>query len=39
LAVADGVGGHNSREVASEMAIDTLNNITEKYNENYQLKR
>ncbi|UXM84173.1 PP2C family protein-serine/threonine phosphatase [Methanococcus aeolicus] len=35
LAVADGVGGHNAGEVASEMAINTLKEIiTEKYNEN-----
>ncbi|MBW9221010.1 serine/threonine-protein phosphatase [Methanothermococcus sp. SCGC AD-155-M21] len=34
LAVADGIGGHNAGEIASEMALDTLEKfITERYRE------
>ncbi|MDK2946486.1 PP2C family protein-serine/threonine phosphatase [Methanothermococcus thermolithotrophicus] len=39
LAVADGVGGHSSGDVASKMAVDILENIImEKYNENLSIE-
>lgn len=38
LAVADGIGGHNAGEVASKMAVDTLEEfITEEYEEDLSI--
>ena len=39
LAVADGIGGHNAGEVASKMAVETLENfITERYREDLSIE-
>ncbi|WP_423792114.1 PP2C family protein-serine/threonine phosphatase [Methanocaldococcus indicus] len=39
LAVADGLGGHNAGEVASSIAIDTLQKVVgEKYNKNLSIE-
>lgn len=40
LAVADGIGGHNAGEVASKMAVETLENfITERYREDLSIEK
>ena len=39
LAVADGIGGHNAGEIASKMAVDTLEEfITERYREDLTIE-
>ncbi|MBW9223260.1 serine/threonine-protein phosphatase [Methanothermococcus sp. SCGC AD-155-E23] len=39
LAVADGIGGHNAGEVASKMAVDTLEEfVTERYREDLSIQ-